>query len=226
MMMLVILAVTAVLVILAVTAVLAVLVVMLMLLMALLLKLAHCILQCVLMLYCGKYRLSVKIVPRSRYDNGIFIIFAKKLHRSGDLLILGGVRMRKDYRRGAFDLIVKKLAEVLHIHLAFIDIDNGGIAAELRTACPCVFNRSYNVGKLSYSGGLDKDPVRVEFIEHLYKCRGKIAHERAADAAGIHFGDLYAGILQKSAVDTDLAELVLDEDELFTRICLFYKLFN
>ena len=43
----------------------------------------------------------------------------------------------------------------------------------------------------------------------------EVAHQRAADAPGGHLGDLDAGLLQKAAVDADLAELVLNEHQLF-----------
>ena len=53
---------------------------------------------------------------------------------------------------------------------------------------------------------------------------GKIADQRAADAAGIHFGDLHAGVFQKAAVNADLAVLVFDEDDLFAGIDFFDQL--
>ena len=48
----------------------------------------------------------------------------------------------------------------------------------------------------------------------------KVAHQRAADAAGGHLADLHAGILQEAAVDADLAKLVFNEYQLLTLIGL------
>ena len=48
----------------------------------------------------------------------------------------------------------------------------------------------------------------------------KVAHQRAADAAGGHLADLHAGILQETAVDADLAKLVFNEHQLLTLIGL------
>ena len=48
----------------------------------------------------------------------------------------------------------------------------------------------------------------------------KVAHQRAADAAGGHLADLHAGILQEAAVDADLPELVFNEYQLLALIGL------
>ena len=48
----------------------------------------------------------------------------------------------------------------------------------------------------------------------------KVAHQRAADAAGGHLADLHAGILQETAVDADLAKLVFNEHQLLALIGL------
>ena len=46
----------------------------------------------------------------------------------------------------------------------------------------------------------------------------EIAHQRAADAAGVHLVDLDAGLLHKAAVDADLTEFVLNEDDLLSGV--------
>lgn len=56
--------------------------------------------------------------------------------------------------------------------------------------------------------------------EHLLQRVGKVAHEAAADAAGVHLVDLHAGVLEEAAVDGDLAELVFDQHDLFARVGL------
>ena len=48
----------------------------------------------------------------------------------------------------------------------------------------------------------------------------------AADAARGHLGDLDAGLLQKAAVDVDLAEFVLDQHELFAAVGFRDQLFD
>ena len=48
----------------------------------------------------------------------------------------------------------------------------------------------------------------------------EVAHQAAADAAGVHLGDLDAGLLEKAAVDADLTEFVFDEHQLFAAVGL------
>ena len=50
--------------------------------------------------------------------------------------------------------------------------------------------------------------------------------KRAADAAGVHLGDVDAGILQKAAVNADLAEFVFDQHNLFTLERFLDELFD
>ena len=63
-------------------------------------------------------------------------------------------------------------------------------------------------------------------VNDLVQRAAEIAHQRAADAAGVHLRDLDAGLLQKAAVNTDLAELILDQDELLAVIGLLDHLFD
>ena len=62
--------------------------------------------------------------------------------------------------------------------------------------------------------------------EHLLQRVGKVAHEAAADAAGVHLIDLHAGVLEEAAVDGDLTELVFDQHDLFARVGLGDQLFD
>ena len=52
-------------------------------------------------------------------------------------------------------------------------------------------------------------------IQHLLQRTAEITHKAAADAAGIHLGDLNPGLLEKAAVNTDLSEFILDQHQLF-----------
>ena len=81
-------------------------------------------------------------------------------------------------------------------------------------------DRGGDVGELAHARGFDEDAVGGEVGHHLLEGLGEVAHQRAADAAGVHLGDLHARVLQEAAVDGDLAELVLDEDELLALIAL------
>ena len=66
----------------------------------------------------------------------------------------------------------------------------------------------------------------MKLCQHLLQRVGKVAHEAAADAAGVHLVDLYAGVLEEAAVDGDLTELVFDQHDLFARVRLGDQLFD
>src|SRR5699024_12145092 len=56
--------------------------------------------------------------------------------------------------------------------------------------------------------------VGVVLVHHLAQGLAEVAHQGAADAPGVQLVDLDARLLQKAAVDADLAELVLDQHHL------------
>ena len=51
-------------------------------------------------------------------------------------------------------------------------------------------------------------------VQHLPQRLAEVAHQGAADAAGVHLGDLDAGVLEKAAVNADLTELIFDQNDL------------
>ena len=78
----------------------------------------------------------------------------------------------------------------------------------------------------AHAGGLDDDAVGVVLLHHLLQGGAEVAHQRAADAAGVQLVDLDAAFLQKAAVNADLAELVLDQHHLLAGKGLFDELFD
>ena len=74
-----------------------------------------------------------------------------------------------------------------------------------------------DVGELADAARLDEDAVRVILVDDLTERLAEVAHQRAADAAGVHLRHLNAGFLHEAAVDADFAELVFNEDELSRR---------
>ena len=125
------------------------------------------------------------------------------------------------------DLVVVELTEVLHIHLDLVDVGHGDEAAQLNIQMlGHALDSAGHVGQLADAGGLDNDAVGVVLLHHLLQSGAEIAHQRAADAAGVQLIDLDAGLLQKAAVDADLAELVLDEHDLLACKGLFDELLD
>jgi hypothetical protein len=178
------------------------------------------------MLHSGKDLLTVKAVPRGCNYNGILVMLTKKLYALGSLLLACRLCMRKHDSRRVSDLIVIKLAKVLHIHLTLFNVGNGGKAVKHSTVLLCALSRANNVRKLANARGLDNNSVGVVFLKHLNKRLGKITHKRATDTARVHLGDLNARIGKEAAVNTDLAKLILDENDLLTCICFFNQLLD
>ncbi len=87
-------------------------------------------------------------------------------------------------------------------------------------------NGAGHVGQLADAGRLDDDAVGVILLDDLLQSGAEIAHQRAADAACVQLVDLDAGLLQEAAVDADLAELVLDQNDLLTRKGLLDELLD
>ena len=172
-----------------------------------------------------KDSLTVKCLPRGYYDGSRGIMLTNEGDR---LLHLGGFCIRgarEDDAGRVFYLVVIKLAKVTHIHLTLIYVTDGGKRVKGSAVILCRPCRLDDVGKLTDTRGLDNNSIGVKLSDNLAERRGKITDERAADTAGIHLGDLNARVLEKSAVYTDLTELVLYKNYLFVSVCLFYKLF-
>ena len=164
----------------------------------------------VLALHGGKDLRAVKLIPGSGDDDGGRVVLPEHFDRCGELVRRDGIRAGKDDRAGVLHLVVKELAEVLHVHPALVGIHHSGEAVERKVMGIHALHGADHVAQLAYAGGLDEDTVRRELGEHLLERIREVAHEAAADAAGVHLGDLHAGILQKAAIHGDLAEFVFN----------------
>ena len=113
------------------------------------------------------------------------------------------------------------------IHLHLVHIGHGDKAVQLHIQMLShAFHSAGHIGELAHAGGLDDDAVGVVLLHHLLQGGAEIAHQRAADAAGVQLVDLDAAFLQKAAVNADLAELVLDQHHLLAGKGLFDELFD
>ena len=132
--------------------------------------------------------------------------------------------MAEHYTTCAFNLIVEKLAKILHVHLALISINDRCKSAKHRALGIRALNRLYNVGKLANARRLNKDSVRSVFRYDLLKCRRKISYERATDTARIHFVYLNSRLCKKSAVNTYLTEFIFNKNYLLALVRFLNKL--
>ena len=166
-------------------------------------------------------------VPGSGDDGGGGVLLTQHGHSGGDLFLGGVLGAAQDDAACVADLVVVELTEVLHIHLDLVDVGHGNEAAQLNIQMlGHALDSAGHVGQLADAGGLDNDAVGVVLLHHLLQSGAEIAHQRAADAAGVQLIDLDAGLLQKAAVDADLAELVLDEHDLLACKGLFDELLD
>ena len=156
--------------------------------------------------------LTGQVIPCGGHDGGGGVLFAQHCHGSGDLFLAGGLGAAEQDAACMADLVVVELTEVLHIHLDLVHVGHGDKAAELDIqVLGHALHGAGHVTQLAHAGGLDHDAVRVVLLHHLLQGGAEIAHQRAADAAGVQFVDLDAGLLEEAAVNADLAELVLDQ---------------
>ena len=166
-------------------------------------------------------------VPGSGDDGGGGVLLTQHGYSGGDLFLGGVLGAAQDDAACVADLVVVELTEVLHIHLDLVDVGHGNEAAQLNIQMlGHALDSAGHVGQLADAGGLDNDAVGVVLLHHLLQSGAEIAHQRAADAAGVQLIDLDAGLLQKAAVDADLAELVLDEHDLLACKGLFDELLD
>ena len=169
-----------------------------------------------------------ELIPGSSDDGSIHIIAAQKSHGSGKLVLSGLLGTAENDGSGMGDLILVELAEVLEINLALGGVRHGDGTDKLHFGdlSHHVLHGFHHVRKLAHTGGLDDDTVGMELSHDLLQRFAKVAHQRAADAAGVHLGNLDAGLFEETAVDTDLTEFIFNEDDLFASQRFIKKFFD
>ena len=157
-----------------------------------------------------------QLVPRRGEDARLVVVLAQQRHRRLELFSRYVLGAAEDDRARMLDLIEEEFTEILDVHLALGHVRDGHKAVELYLDLPGhALDRVNHVGELAHAGGLDEDAVWMILFDHLAQRLAKIAHQRAADAAGVHLGNLNARFLEETAVDADFAEFVFDQNNLF-----------
>ena len=176
-------------------------------------------------LHCTHDLLARQLVPRSGYDGRNRVDFFYKFNGFGQLFGRAFVGMAEHYALCVFDLIVKKFAEVFHIHFAFCRVHDCGCGVDVRVFDFGGKRGAYYVAELAYAGRFDDDSVRIKLFGHFVQSFFEVADQTAADAAAVEFVDLDAAFLQKAAVHAYFAEFVLNENHFFAVIGFFYEFF-
>ena len=164
--------------------------------------------------------LAIQQRPRSRHDGCRVGMLAQHRKADSEFVFLHIVGMAEHDTTGMLDLIVEEFAKVFHIQLAFACVNNGCVAVQNDVFAQYTLHGLDDVGQFSNAGGLDQNAIGLKFVEHLGERLGEITHQRAANAALIHFGDLHTAFFEKSAVNADFTEFVFDENNFLAGICL------
>ena len=152
-----------------------------------------------------------QFVPGCNYQGSLRIVFSQERHSGVQFDLGNGIGAGQNDGGSGLDLIVIELAEVLHIDLDLAGIGNGHGIAQLHILIGHLLNGSDHIAEFANAGGLDDDTLGGILLDDLVQCLAEITHQAAADAAGVHLGDVNTGILQETAINADLAEFVLDQ---------------
>jgi hypothetical protein len=164
---------------------------------------------------CGKDVLAVQLLDRGGDDGGLRIVLTDQGNDFLNLRLIYLIGTAQDDGACILDLVHKELAKVLDIHLCLGSVHYSHCAVDLHIQVSCgALDGLQHVAELTHSGGLDEDALRCILIDDFLQGSTEITHQTAADTSAVHFLDLNAGLLQESAVDTDLTELILDQNGL------------
>ena len=150
---------------------------------------------------------------------------AHELYGRRQFVLRSDVGMAENYARGAFNLVVEKFTEVLHVHLALVGVDYRRHGIYLRVGEVCALDGFRYVRKFAHARGFNEYPVGMILLVYLLQRLGKIADERTAYAARVELVYGYSRFLHKAAVHAYFSEFVFNEHEFFARVSFLYKLF-
>ena len=170
--------------------------------------------------------LAGQLRPRGRDDHGVLVVLTNHRNALVKLFLCHAVGAAENDGVSRLNLVVVELAEVLHIHLALRRVRHGHEITKLHVVGRNLAHGADDVGQLADAGRLDQNTIRCIVCNDLLERAAEIAHQRAADAAGVHLRDLNARLLQKAAVNADLAEFVLNEDNFLAVIGFLDHLFD
>ena len=162
--------------------------------------------------------LAVQFVPRGRHNGGGGVLLPQQGHTGIQLFLAHPGRTAQNNGAGVLHLIIEKLAKVFHIHLGFGSVHHGGKTVQHHIVHFQVLHRPDDIAEFAHTRGFNEDTVGMIGIHHLPQRLAEIAHQTAADAAAVHFGNANTRFLQKAAVNADLAKLIFYKDELLTGI--------
>ena len=183
--------------------------------------------QVALTIHNGNDLCTGQFVPIGGHNGGGGVLFLDQGNGCGNLLLVCAAGAAQDDAGCVADLVIIELAKVLHIHFDLVHIGHGHKAVQAdRQGLAHTLNSAGHITQLANAGRLDQDAVRMISLHDLFQCLAEIAHQRAADTAGVQLVDLNASLTHKAAVNADLAEFVFDQHDLFTLERFLDELFD
>ena len=164
-------------------------------------------------------RISGQVIPRRCHDADARMLLFHQRAALLDALRGQQLRAAENHRRARLNLVEEELAEVLHIHAALARVHNGRAAGhnEVAVAFLRALDGGEDFAQLAHAGRLNQQAVRMILRNQIIDRLLEVAHQRAADAAGIEFINDDARILHKAAVHADFAIFIFQQDDFFLR---------
>ena len=170
--------------------------------------------------HSGDQLFSGELAPGGGDDGGNLVVLPQQLHGGIQLGLGHRIGTGENDGRGGLHLVVVELAKILGVDLDLACVYHGHGIAQGHVRPGDLVHGTDHIGELTHAGGLNDDPVRVVLRDHLFQRLAEVAHQRAADAAGIHFRNIDARILEEAAVNADLTEFIFDQHQLLALIPL------
>ena len=188
----------------------------------------HICREVVIVLHRREDGFAADLIPRGGDDARLGVVLTQQRDDGLQFLLAHALRAAEQDGAGVFNLVEEEFAEVLDVHAALARIRDGHKAAHLgfRDILLHALDGADDVGELADAARLDEDAIRMILVDNLTERLAEVAHQRAADAAGVHLRHLNTGFLHEAAVDTDFAELVFNEDDFLAGKRLFKQLLN
>ena len=183
--------------------------------------------QVALTIHNGNDLCTGQFVPIGGHNGGGGVLFLDQGNGCGNLFLVCAAGAAQDDAGCVADLVIIELAKVLHIHFDLVHIGHSHKAVQAdRQGLAHTLNSAGHITQLANAGRLDQDAVRVISLHDLFQCLAEVAHQGAADAAGVQLVDLNACLTHKAAVNADLAEFVFDQHDLFALERFLDELFD
>ena len=162
------------------------------------------------LIHCSQQLFSAQLFPVCCYDRSSGVQGTQTLYAIFQLGFCQTSGMAQNQAACMFNLIVEEFAEVLLIHLALLCIDNRREAFQMNFCIVQVLDSTDDIAQLANTRRFNQNPVWMILIQHLLQSIAEIANQTTANAAGVHFCDIHASILQETAVNSDFAKFIFN----------------